>query len=215
MSALSHYAERIDSGSLRERLLVFVASALVLVMVFYYGAINPMLAHRAALSQENQALNKQLDTMQRSLQRLFRSQATEHGVSLRHRIDALRAQLGTLDARVAAERHRFTPPQRMRVVLEGVLERDPQLKLIDLKTLPVVTLGDGKQATPGHRIFRHGIELTVSGSYLDLYRYLSALERLPTQLYWGRAQLEVTHYPTAVLKLTVYTVSFDKAWLVV
>jgi MSHA biogenesis protein MshJ len=64
-------------------------------------------------------------------------------------------------------------------------------------------------------LFRHGIELTVSGAYLDLYEYLRTLERLPAQLYWGRAELSVSEYPSITLKLTLYTVSFDRAWLTV
>jgi len=64
-------------------------------------------------------------------------------------------------------------------------------------------------------VFRHGVELTLAGSYLDLYAYLSALEGLQTQLYWGRAEMSVAEYPVATLKLTVYTLSFDQAWLVV
>ena len=41
------------------------------------------------------------------------------------------------------------------------------------------------------------------------------LEGLPTQLYWGRAELVADVYPVLTLKLTVYTVSFDQAWLIV
>jgi MSHA biogenesis protein MshJ len=40
-------------------------------------------------------------------------------------------------------------------------------------------------------------------------------KQLPTQLYWGRADLAVAEYPSVTLKLTIYTVSFDRAWLVV
>jgi MSHA biogenesis protein MshJ len=64
-------------------------------------------------------------------------------------------------------------------------------------------------------LYRHGIELTVSGSYVDLYDYLRSLESSPTQLYWGRADLAVTEYPSNTLKLTVYTVSLDRTWLIV
>jgi MSHA biogenesis protein MshJ len=67
--------------------------------------------------------------------------------------------------------------------------------------------------SPG--LFRHGIELTVSGGYSDLYEYLKILEHLPSQLYWGRAELVVADYPAISLKLTLYTVSFNRAWLVV
>ena len=71
------------------------------------------------------------------------------------------------------------------------------------------------QGQAARRVFRHGVELTLAGSYLDLHAYLRALEGLSTQLYWGKAELSVTAYPVATLKLTVYTLSFDQAWLVV
>jgi hypothetical protein len=55
----------------------------------------------------------------------------------------------------------------------------------------------------------------VSGTYGELYDYLRMLERLPTQLYWARAELAVGQHPTLTLRLTAYTVSFDPAWLIV
>jgi MSHA biogenesis protein MshJ len=62
-------------------------------------------------------------------------------------------------------------------------------------------------------LFRHGVEITLSGSYLDMIAYMEALEALPTQLFWGRAEFEVDQYPNARLTLTVYTLSMDKKWM--
>jgi MSHA biogenesis protein MshJ len=62
-------------------------------------------------------------------------------------------------------------------------------------------------------LYRHGVELTVRGSYLDLVDYMNTLESLPTQLFWGRAQLEVEQYPTVRLTLTLYTMSLDDQWM--
>ena len=72
-----------------------------------------------------------------------------------------------------------------------------------------------KGRAPDKLIFRHGVELTVSGTYPDLYAYLAGLEKLPTQLYWGRADLSVSTHPVTTLKLTVYTLSLDPAWMLV
>ena len=62
-------------------------------------------------------------------------------------------------------------------------------------------------------LFRHGVELTARGSYLDMVDYMNALEALPTQLFWGRAQLDVEVYPTVRLTLTLYTLSLDEKWM--
>lgn len=76
----------------------------------------------------------------------------------------------------------------------------------------------GTSATPaavksGSLLYRHGVEITVRGQYLDMIDYMNALETLPTQLFWGGARLEVEDYPTARLTLTLYTLSLDSKWL--
>ena len=43
--------------------------------------------------------------------------------------------------------------------------------------------------------------------------YLRQLEGLPTRLYWRKADLVAGDYPKAVLRLTVYTLSFDPSWM--
>ena len=62
-------------------------------------------------------------------------------------------------------------------------------------------------------LYRHGVELTVRGSYLDMVDYMHALETLPTQLFWGRAQLDADGYPNVRLTLTLYTLSLDQKWM--
>jgi MSHA biogenesis protein MshJ len=59
------------------------------------------------------------------------------------------------------------------------------------------------------------VEITVHGNYLDMLSYLVALEHLPSQMFWGKAQMNVIQYPVAELTLTVYTLSLDKTWLLI
>jgi MSHA biogenesis protein MshJ len=66
---------------------------------------------------------------------------------------------------------------------------------------------------PPELLYRHGVELTVQGRYLDMVDYMSALEAMPTQLFWGKARLEVAEFPNARLTLTLYTMSLDKKWM--
>jgi MSHA biogenesis protein MshJ len=211
---LKQYAERIDNASLRERVLVFLATALILVFVFNAALIKPLRDEQRRLSSGIAQNERELRTIQGEVQRLVRARASNPDVRNRERAAALRAEIADLDGRIAEEQRRFTTPQRMRDVLEEMLQREKRLRLIDLKTLPVTDMA-ASQGQAGRRVFRHGVELTLAGGYLDLHAYLSALEGLSTQLYWGRAEMSVATYPVATLKLTVYTLSFDQAWLVV
>lgn len=62
-------------------------------------------------------------------------------------------------------------------------------------------------------IFKHGVELTLRGSYLDMLDYLTQIEQLPWRMYWGRLQLDARDPKKPTLVLTLYTLSLDKAWL--
>ncbi|MES2126205.1 MAG: hypothetical protein V4463_02945 [Pseudomonadota bacterium] len=68
-------------------------------------------------------------------------------------------------------------------------------------------------AKPDELLYRHGVEISVEGNYLDMVDYMSALESMSTQLFWGQAKLEVGQYPTARLTLTLYTLSLDRKWM--
>jgi MSHA biogenesis protein MshJ len=211
---LKRYVERIDNSTLRERALLFAAAALILVFIVNAVLIKPLRDTQRKLSAAITQHERELRTVQSELQRVASMQATDPDARHRVRAAELRAELAALDAKIANEQKRFTSPQRMRAVLEEMLERDKRLRLVDLKTLPITDLS-ASQGQAGRRVFRHGVELTLAGGYLDLHAYLKALEGLSTQLYWGRAEMSVTGYPVATLKLTVYTLSFDQAWMVV
>lgn len=213
-AVLKRYVDRIDSATLRERALLFAAAALVLVFLANALFIKPLRDTQRRLSADIAQREVELRTVQAELQRLAQSRSSDPDARNRKRLAELRAELVDLDAKIASEQKRFTSPERMRTVLEEMLERERRLRLVDLKTLPISDLS-ATQGQAGRRVFRHGVELTLAGSYLDLHAYLKALEGLSTQLYWGRAEMTVGAYPVATLKLTVYTLSFDQAWLVV
>ena len=62
-------------------------------------------------------------------------------------------------------------------------------------------------------LYRHGVELVLQGSYLDMVAYMEALEAMPSQLFWGKATLNAEDYPRTRLALTLYTLSLDPKWM--
>ncbi len=68
-------------------------------------------------------------------------------------------------------------------------------------------------AKPRELLYRHGVEIVLQGSYLDMINTMQALEALPVQLFWGGARLDAQQYPEARLTLTLYTLSLDEQWM--
>jgi MSHA biogenesis protein MshJ len=209
-------AARFDALSLRERVMVSAAAMVALLALAYTLMIEPEIKKQqrsAAAMLQKQSEMRALDAQ---VQGLLGARAQDPDRARRERLAQLTAQLGALDARISAEERRFTQPAQMRGVIEGVLGRARGVELVEMKTLAISTISPGGskgQDAKDRLIYRHGLELTVSGSYLELLSYVRDLEALPTQLYWGALSIDATKYPKVLMKLTVYTLSLDRAWL--
>jgi len=226
------YVEKMDGASLRERALVFAASATVLIALLNTLLIDPQLATQRRLSREVAQRQVEMRTLQEQLQAVALARQADPDREIRFKLDALKLKVSEIEARLLEEQRKFAPPEQVGVLLGEMLSRNRKLQLVDMRTLPVASFAGNaaeaekappqksaaaKPAAPagGGQIYRHGVEITVSGSYLDLLAYLKDLEKLPSQLYWGKLDLAVSAHPQVTLKLSVYTLSLNLAWLVV
>jgi len=226
---IAKFFERVDTMALRERAMIFFAAALVLVVGMYNALVEPRLAAQRKMSAQIQARQAEIGTLQSQAAKLVASREVDPDRPLRERLAKAKEDLGVLEKEIAAERKRFTSPEQIKSVLEEVLGRSRNLRLVDLKTLPVSTISDAARrdqsagspaakpgaARPETLIYRHGVEIGVSGPYLDLLAYLQQLERLPGSMFWGRLELNVDEHPVVTMRFTVYTLSLDRAWMIV
>lgn len=220
------YAARFDALSLRERGFVFAAVVVALLALAYTALMEPELVRQKRVTTAILQKQSEMRALEAQVTKMAGSRAQDPDRAERERHARLRAELGALEARIAAEERKFTEPAQMRGVMQGLLGRSRGVSLVEMKTLARSTLATAakpgakppatpaaKLAAPERLIYRHGLELTVSGSYLDLLGYVRELEKLPTQLYWGALELDAAAYPKVSMKMTVYTLSLDPAWL--
>lgn len=228
----SRYAERIDALTVRERVLIFSTAMALLLALLYTLFIDPQLAAQKRLSSTVLQRQSELKTIEAQITAIATSRAADPDRPLRERLAEVRKQLREIERQISAEERKFTPPEEMKAVLEEMLARNRAVQLVAMKTLPTSTLAEARgelakpeapkpaakpQAEPTRPderlVYRHGIEVTVAGGYLDLLRYLRELEHLRTQLYWSSLEIDATHYPRHTMKIVLYTLSLDPAWL--
>lgn len=221
-NAWKSLAQRIDSLNVRERIFVFVGAAAVLAAAAFTIFIDPAATRAHSLTREILQKQAQANALQEQITALLQGHRIDPNAAARSRLQALQDELAGLDREIAGEERKFTSPSQMRGVIAEMLARNRGVKLVDLKTLPVSTIEDPRAgaaekspAKPAadRRVYRHGMELTVTGGYLDLLAYVADLERLPTQLYWGALDMDASAYPRLAMKLTVYTLSLERAWM--
>ena len=225
------YSDRIDSATLRERVMMFAGALVVIVALLNALLIEPELGKQRRLSRDIGQRQAEIKALQAQLENMASVRKADPDQADRRRLEDARKRLTELDAKLVQEQHKFAPADRIGAILEEMLSRNRKLTLVEMRTLPAATLGGEKtaaekpaaekqgaaaakplQSGPG-LIYRHGVELTVSGSYLDLLAYLKDLEKLPSQMYWGKLDLSVGKHPQVTLKLSVYTLSLDPAWM--
>lgn len=217
---------RIDDMSLRERVLIFAAMAFLLVSLVNALFIDSLLEEQKKLSGQVVQQQEKMKEIRSQIEALIQARKDDSNSPLRQRLDKARRQLADGDAYLQSRRDRLVAPEKMAGLLEQVLNKNRQLQLVNLQTLPAAPLIEkvanpegagaaraGAAAVSDKQVFRHGVQITVRGSYLDLLQYLTALEQLPAQMFWGMARMSVIQHPVTELTLTVYTLSLDKIWL--
>lgn len=227
------FAAKIDSRNQRERTLIFIMAIVVSLALVNTALFDPLRAKAKRLSQEAAQQREQLADLGAKIQAARQTGKIDPDAPLRVRLAAVKQGLEQAAIELKGTQESLVPPDRMARLLEDMLSQNHNLKLVSLSTLPVSGVLEkpeekGEKAktsgpVPTQKakaesetapaIYKHGVEITVAGSYADLAQYLAALEKLPWHMYWGKAEMHVEEYPRVVLKVTLYTLSMEQTWL--
>jgi len=231
-------AARIDVLTLRQRVGIFAACAAVVLYLVTMLAIDPLLREQARLRAQISQQRATMAGIDTDITALVEAFSRDPDAVNRQRLAAAREETRTLGDNLATMQKGLVTPEQIAPLLQNILRANGKLQLVSLATLPVTPVGGppaaapANPATPGTNaasaavpaaaaaasstlLYRHGVQVTVRGSYLDMIDYMAALESLPAQLFWGDATFSVEAYPRAHLTLTLYTLSLDSKWLTI
>lgn len=216
---------KVDAMSKRERVLIFGAGAVLSVALLTTLLFDPLFAKHKALRLQISQQQQLMNDIQSQIAAVLQKNSPSANLPQRNQLSQLRLEIAEGDAFLKSSGERLVQPEKMAEHLRKLLNNNNRLQIVVLRTLPVTPLleqhnGKGAEqnmaapaASPDKQMFKHGVQLTLRGNYLDLLQYLGALERLPQQMFWASAKMNVLQYPTAELTLILYTLSLDKTWL--
>lgn len=237
------WSARFAALSRRERGAVAAALMLGGGFVIFSLVMKPFLLQAQAADKVAATARSELARQQAQLA-VLNAQSADPDARSRQRLSQAQNQRKLLSERLAAFEAGMVPPSRMQAFLEGLLSRNRDIELLELKTLPVeqvdLATTERKADTPlaqvaqiardparaltaardaaanvgAEGIYRHGVEIRLAGGYNDLLNYVAELEQMPQQVMWNSVKLEVIKYPRNEMTLRVYTLSLDRNWLV-
>lgn len=221
--------ERFEALARRERIIIFAGTLFGVALLGYQFLVDPHLVREAALARSLATQQQALAQLQAIASGAAVPKAQDPNLQNRRLLETLRTRVAEVEAEYKGIQASLVPPDQVASLLESLLASNRGLHLVSLRTLAATPLlepvpakaaddrktGTAPPAPADAGLYKHGVQITVKGSYSDILAYLSQLERLPQKVYWGRVALVTEEYPVSVLNLTVYTISLGKSWLVI
>lgn len=218
------WSMRLDAMSFRERLLIFLAAAGVTFTLIFIGLIEPALKRQEQMMLNISGLQQEIFTL--SGQLISTEQQQKRGEN--SEINRLSGEAKALEQSVRDRESSMIPPDKMIPVLKSLLTAQPGLKLVSMQTSPprpvfvkdetaagmseVAAVPPQRTGVPAEQLYKHGIELQVSGSYAQLTEYIERLESLPWAMQWKSMHLDASRHPQLELTLGLTTLSRESTW---
>lgn len=227
---LDALADRIDQRLLRERVLLFGAAALVVVLLWDVAVRAPIAARAANAEERIESLEARLTALRssRAQMRATREELASRGPATV--VAQTREQLEEVDDALAERTMRVVSPAEMVRVLRDMLQADDRLTLDALRNEdaePIISERrtdqgarasssageDAERAASMPRVYRHRVEVVARGEYFALLAYLQRLQGLDWQFQWDALHVEVVDYPTARARISLSTLSLAEGWI--
>jgi len=210
---LAAVRDAINARALRERVLLAAAVVVVLVLVWDIGLRAPLSERRQAARDRVERLQSEIadlraaaDDLRAELAAVDSAEAEEVTARLRDEIEAVDAELARRTARVIS-------PEQMVDVLRDMVAVDAGLTLESLvnQGAEEVVVDAVDESLPS--VYRHRVEVVVSGGYFALLAYLERLEGLDWQFQWDALTIETDDYPSARATISLSTLSLREEWI--
>lgn len=225
---------KLDAMTLRERAMVFMAVVAAILFLIYTVSIEPLLVKQKLLQTQIKQQQNQITGIDTEIAFKAQGFTVDPDAAVREQLKKVHEEIDTTSAGLMAVQKGLVAPDKIAPLLEHLLRGNGKLRLMSMKTLPVAGMNEAvlpaqdatakpppqpgtppapPVAKPRELLYRHGVEIVLQGSYLDMVNYMDALESLPVQLFWGKARLDAPQYPNSRLTLTLYTLSLDSKWM--
>ncbi|MFZ5491308.1 MAG: hypothetical protein ACOY6E_02245 [Pseudomonadota bacterium] len=204
---------RVDSLSLRERLLMLAAAAVVTLSLLFMVLIEPIQKRQQLMVLTTSGLQAEIGPLREQIAAAARLGQDGPGSELAR----LRDTATALQAEIDQREEGMVGPARLITTIRTLLTEQPGLELLEVATTPAQAAlpipDEQQQATPQTQTFyKYGITLRVRGRYADLTAYLTRLERESWTVRWESVRIDATQHPRLDLTLKLDTLSREPTW---
>lgn len=208
------YSARFNELSLRERVLMLggIIALILFVWWIYYSA--PLLDKLRLKDEQTLAVEQEVKGMLGSIQAIRqRMREGVHKASL-EQLEHLKQELIRVEVELEKSTVELVAPEEMFRLMRQMLFAESKLKLTALKRNAVVPVfQNDEQDARQPNIYRHMMDISFEGRYMDILGYIRRLEALEWKLLWDAIELSTQQYPVIRVDIRISTLSDDKHWV--
>ncbi|MGM0517658.1 MAG: hypothetical protein ACQER6_08660 [Pseudomonadota bacterium] len=213
---------RLDRRPLRERLLVNLLLVVIVAVLIDWLALAPARDRLAGIEADLANRESQAEELRTARDELAERVANDPVVDLRNAEERLEARLGELDREVESVARGFVSAGSMAEALREVLAGS-SLRLVSLTTLPAERMRFGSEqdeeeegsqviAAPSMPVlYRHPLEITFEGSFVEALDYLQRVQSLDWDFQWDGIEVQIIDYPRASYTWRLHSISLEEA----
>lgn len=218
--------EKYQALEIRHRLMIAGLVLAVLLVIFDFAWYQPQDAEQLKIKRELASVQNQRKELSSAIEQRQQELMGTAFNNQRKEIEQLRVQEKNLDQQLS-QYAQLVSPRQMPGLLKDIFEKSKTLELLALekhKVKPAFETVNAEGAAANStdnsgannrsiNFYRHDFTVTLEGRYFELLESLKTLEQMKLKIYWESLDYQVTNYPNAEIKLTIYTFSYDKDWI--
>ncbi|WP_076538523.1 MSHA biogenesis protein MshJ [Shewanella sp. UCD-KL21] len=197
--------------SQRERVLIALASIIVVAMLLYIP-VETIWKERLKLSHQVTQIESENEVSEQQIALYQQRLAMDPNSDYRNRLTLIEQQNQQMDANLESQMISMVPANYMPTVLTTLLGNINDVKLVSFSSIapqPLIEVGEEDKMN----LYSHGIRLTLEGRYFAILKFIQSIEAMPDKLYWKRLDYHVEQHPNATVEIELYTLSINKEFI--
>ncbi|AWB68820.1 hypothetical protein C2869_21525 [Saccharobesus litoralis] len=199
--------------STREKVMTLASGVVLVLFVGFFNIIEPIWLKSDKIAQTVKSNERELNSLLAVNAQFESHLQTDPNISLAQKIEQLNNQLQAVNTELTTSTGRLLKAKNMARVVRDMLSQMNGIQVVKFETLEPTAMLSPDAGLKDLNLYKHGVALSLRGSYRDLYTFLAKTEVLEWQFRWEDFQLVVKEHPNLELTIKVYAMSLEQGFI--
>lgn len=200
------WEDKFISLTQREKVIIMVAAIFLSGFGLFKLLIEPNLAEQAKIETQKRGIAGELQTTQYQVSEIENALAIDPNEKIKQEIRVIRQEIRKVESDLNQVMTEYVAPEQMASALTNLLMTSSDIRVVGMTVLPPEKVQDSSDdSLPNY--YRHLFEIDLEGDYFSLMDFVKKVSVVSSQFNVQNLNYKVQSYPTAVMTLTLITIS--------